>query len=216
MTTQKEVLTKERPINNSPTDIPIIYPVETKKPPRNQESWLAQVDFNGPRIILTKKNDSITIKRITEGGTEDISGIFGEIEDPFRNLMYDIVVDGQLIYDQGNTEVDRKAVETRIHQHLENPQGFNALRVSFIVNDILYEDGFDLRKRPYFERHARLEKLIEPSIRSKHNISPNYTEEDIPALIESARENGYQRVSFRRKDGLYMPGQRAWQIYKID
>lgn len=217
MTQALEALKKEKPYDPFPKDLAPVFPTITKKIPADKERWLAQVEFEGVRAFLIVKKGQLSLNQITADETQDITGIFGEIEQPFVGFSHDLVLDGKIIFGWGKNKEDLQKVEERIGKKIKHSGDLNPMRASFVVNDYLYEEGFDLRQDSYEGRYNLLNSLIEPSIRNNYGIFPNYAEEDLASLIDAARHRGYSQVSFRRKNAKYTPRVRnsSWKVYTI-
>jgi hypothetical protein len=84
--------------------------------------------------------------------------------------------------------------------------------VAYVVFDVLYIDGRDVRQRPYSERRALLEMKLKttPSLQ----LSPAIPHDGI-TLFEAARKQGLEGIVAKRIDSVYETGRRSKAWLKV-
>jgi bifunctional non-homologous end joining protein LigD len=124
--------------------------------PFDDERWLFELKWDGYRAIATVTKNGTTL--VSRNGN-DLTHGFNEMADlhgAFRSLP--IVVDGELCVLDEDGKPDFQALQSREKpvRGLKKPPA----NVTFVVFDLLYADGRDLRAEPLEERKRLLEELI--------------------------------------------------------
>ena len=143
---------------------------------------LADAPFDDPAYLFELKWDGYrAIASIDPAGTvdlrsrngNDLLGQFGELADiggAFRSLP--IVVDGEVVVLDDDGRTSFQALQSR-DRRFSGGAPKTHRGVTFVVFDLLYADGRNLRDEPLEQRKALLETLIVPERRvmfSKHVI----------------------------------------------
>jgi bifunctional non-homologous end joining protein LigD len=136
--------------------------------PFDDDRWLFELKWDGYRAIAVVEADRVTL---TSRNAKDLLHQFKEMEGlsaAFRSIP--VVVDGELCVLDKDGRPHFQALQSR-----DKPvRGLKRARpspVTFVVFDLLYADGRDLRERPLEERKRLLETLIVPDhgvMYSKH------------------------------------------------
>jgi bifunctional non-homologous end joining protein LigD len=116
------------------------------EPPADDRNWAYELKYDGFRALTAITNGDMAIWSRNE---LDLIPRFPQVAKAMTKLrVSDVVFDGEIVAE------DEKGVPR--FQLLQG--GTN--REKMIVFDILWLDGADLRRRPYTERRAMLEKLL--------------------------------------------------------
>ncbi|GAC1581260.1 MAG: hypothetical protein NVS3B7_16290 [Candidatus Elarobacter sp.] len=137
--------------------------------PFDDDRWLFELKWDGYRAIAVVEKDAVTL---TSRNGKDLMHQFGEMNDlasAFRSIP--VVLDGELCVLDGEGRPDFQALQSR-----DKPEGRGLKRrtpspVTFVVFDLLYADGRDVREKPLEERKRLLEQIVIPERRvlySKH------------------------------------------------
>ncbi|WP_233613039.1 MULTISPECIES: DNA ligase D [Corallococcus] len=155
----------------------------------HDETHSYEVKYDGFRAVcaLTKGKLAFQSRR-----GNDLTSRFGRLAASLRELsVRDVVVDGEVV------ALDEKGRSRfQLLQHTEE-----GAEQRFMVFDLLWLDGEDLRELPYEERRARLEQLmadVKPPLQLSEKL-------DLPlsrALLE-ARRKGWEGIIAKRKDAPY-------------
>ena len=150
--------------------------------PFDDDRWLFELKWDGYRAIAVVEKDAVTL---TSRTGKDLLHQFPEIREvarAFRSIP--VVVDGELCVLDANGRPDFQALQSR---DKPPPRGIARRKpspVTFVVFDLLYADGRDLRERPLEERKRLLEEIIVPDrgvLYSKHVVAKG---EQLFALAE--------------------------------
>jgi bifunctional non-homologous end joining protein LigD len=165
------------------------------------EGWLFEVKWDGYRAIGRAAGGEATL---TSRNGNDLTSRFPNVakELPKALKTPDAVLDGEVcaLDEQGRSSFSAMQ------------QGKPGTPIVYYVFDVLEVDGEPLLDRPLVERHARLEKVLDPRNRT---IRVSETFEDGEALLAAAREQGLEGVIAKRADSRYQPGKRGREWLKI-
>ncbi len=211
---------------------------ETLGPPSN---WIVEWKFDGIRAQLLKRGDA---SRLWSRGEELISDAYPDLEPLARALPSGVAIDGELVVlippagDFTADSLDGLApfanLQQRLGRKVVSDKTMRELPVAFIAYDLLECDGRDIRGEPQRERRARLETLVERTLRSAKargerpplRLSPMVSAEDWPGLAvirEQARPLGREGLMLKAREGAYGVGRRkgddrtnVWWKWKLD
>ncbi len=156
--------------------------------PFDDDRWLFELKWDGYRAIALVEKDEVTL---SSRSGKDLLHQFPEMKTiarAFRSIP--VVVDGELCVLDAEGRPDFQALQSR---DKPAPRGMTRRKpspVTFVVFDLLYADGRDLRERPLEERKRLLESIVVPDhgvLYSKHVIG---TGEELFALAERRRLEG--------------------------
>ncbi|MCY1044382.1 DNA ligase D [Corallococcus sp. bb12-1] len=155
----------------------------------HDETHAYEVKYDGFRAVFALTRDKIAFQ--SRRGN-DLSSRFGRLAASLRTLpVSDVVVDGEVI------ALDKKGRSNfQLLQHTE--QGAEQ---RFVVFDMLWLNGEDLRGLPYEERRARLEKLmasVELPLQASERL-----ELPLSRALSEARRKGWEGIIAKRKDSPY-------------
>lgn len=167
------------------------------------DGWLHEVKFDGYRLMASLRDGRVELHtRNRNDWTHKFTGIRDAIE---RLPLDDAVIDGEVVVLDGQGRSDFQAL-----QQAEKHES----RVYYYAFDLLYIDGYDLRRTSLVERKIWLAEMIEtvdmPRLRySKH------TEGRGGAVFENACAIGLEGILSKRKDSVYESGRTdTWRKVK--
>jgi bifunctional non-homologous end joining protein LigD len=138
--------------------------------PFDDPRWLFELKWDGYRAIAVVEKDAVTL---TSRNGKDLLHQFREMETlntAFRSIP--VVVDGELCVLDAEGRPDFQALQSR-DKPVPGRTRAKPSPVIYVVFDLLYADGRDLRERPLEERKRLLEELIVPDrgvMYSKHVV----------------------------------------------
>jgi bifunctional non-homologous end joining protein LigD len=164
------------------------------RPPAT-EHWVHEIKFDGYRLQLHVQQQQA--KLFTRRG-HDWTDRFKSIAAAAWWLEASAaVLDGEVVVQSSNGITDFGALEADLGEGRDD-------RFVFFVFDLLYLDGFDLRRVPLVERKRVLKILIEsakpPIWYSEH------TGGDAQELYKDACKRGIEGLVSKRADGIYQSG----------
>jgi bifunctional non-homologous end joining protein LigD len=168
--------------------------------PFDDDDWLFEIKWDGFRALCTIHDDGHAT--LTSRNGKDFLAQFPSLEGLASSFTQrPILVDGEI--------VALDATGRSSFQRLQGRLGAKPPRVTFVVFDVLYADGRDLRGEPLERRKALLESIVVKGSRdvlySKHVVGSGR------ALFEEASRQGLEGIIAKRRDAKYEERRtRAW------
>lgn len=156
-------------------------------PPRDDENWTYELKYDGFRAVAAIVDGQVTMLSRNE---LDLAPRFPRIHEALgRMKAKEIVVDGEIVV------LDEKGAPR--FQLLQQGSG----KERFIIFDVLWLDGEDLRKRPYSERRKVLNKLKPPAnVFIAQTLAMNGAE-----ALKHASSTGWEGIIAKRTTSIYEP-----------
>jgi bifunctional non-homologous end joining protein LigD len=183
----------------APTYSPMLA-AATETLPQGEE-WGFEPKWDGFRAIAVVEGGQVTLR--SRNGN-DLSGRFVPAAKALARAVRSpaAVIDGEVcaLDDSG----------TSAFGLLQRGEG----TLVFVAFDVLERDGEPVVDRPYDERRAILERLVDASIPGVL-VSPSF--DDGAALEAAAKEHGLEGVVAKRRASRYQPGRRSsdWRKLKL-
>jgi bifunctional non-homologous end joining protein LigD len=163
------------------------------------DAWVHEIKFDGYRMLAYIEGGGA---RLLSRNTLDWSRRFGQVTEALGEIRAkDAIIDGEVcvLDERGRADFQR------LQALVENGK---PARLSYLVFDLLWLDGEDLRKRPLLERKAKLEKLV-----PKRNGVVQYVDHFVPRaggdgvkFFVTACESGLEGTIAKRRDAPYDSG----------
>jgi bifunctional non-homologous end joining protein LigD len=156
-------------------------------PPRNDNGWTYELKYDGFRAVVALTGGRAAMWSRNE---LDLAPRFPAVFKQLQKLKtQEIVVDGEIVV------LDAKGAPR--FQLLQQSGG----RERFIIFDVLWVDGKDVRKLPYTERRALLEKLLKKTpagIELSQTLAMGGEE-----ALRHAASGGFEGIIAKQKDSIY-------------
>jgi bifunctional non-homologous end joining protein LigD len=115
------------------------------------ERWIHEIKFDGYRVQIHLVNEAVKV--FTRRGN-DWTKRFRKIADDARHIAAcSAIIDGEVVVPAENGSTDFSV--------LQNEMKGKSTRIVLVAFDLLYLNGYDLRKLPLIERKAHLKKIID-------------------------------------------------------
>jgi bifunctional non-homologous end joining protein LigD len=156
------------------------------------ERWLHEIKFDGYRVQVHLRDAAVKV--FTRRGNDWTNR--------FRKIAADIwhvgagsaVIDGEVVVPATNGTTDFSV--------LQNELKGRSTKIVLVAFDLLYLNGYDLRKLPLFERKALLKKILaETDVQFSESF-----EVDGRAMFNHACEIGLEGVVSKVRDSRYLSG----------
>jgi bifunctional non-homologous end joining protein LigD len=168
--------------------------------PFNDKNWVFEIKWDGFRLITEKRNDAV---RLWSRNGIDVTKRYQVLVPALRKIEGSCVLDGELcaLDMQGRSRF----------QLLQNALNKKA-KLLYVVFDVLFVEGKDIRDRPLLERKETLRTLLprEPLLRYSEHVAEFGKREF--AKAQRAHEEG---VIAKRAAGLYYSGKRTREWLKF-
>jgi bifunctional non-homologous end joining protein LigD len=159
--------------------------------PFDDPSWIFEIKWDGIRALVTVDGKG-GVTAVSRNGL-DLMPRFPELNDlatAFKELP--VIVDGEVV----TLDAEGKSSFQRLQNQMtrKNP-------ITFVVFDVLFAQGRDLRKEPLEKRKEILESLLTGSERVLYS---KHVETAGKALYDLAVEKGLEGIIGKRRDSLYL------------
>jgi bifunctional non-homologous end joining protein LigD len=156
------------------------------------ERWIHEIKFDGYRVQAHIANADVKI--FTRNG-HDWTKRFGKIAaDVWHVNAGSAIIDGEVVVPAADGTTDFSV--------LQNELKGKSIKIVLIAFDLLYLNGYDLRKLPLFERKVLLKKLID---KTAVQFSESFEVEG-PEMFKHAFGIGLEGVVSKVRDGRYISG----------
>ncbi len=156
------------------------------------ERWLHEIKFDGYRVQVHIKDAAITV--FTRRGNDWTKRFKKVADDAWHINAGSAIIDGEVVAPAADGTTDFSV--------LQNELKGRSTKIVMVTFDLLYLNGYDLRKLPLIERKAHLKKLI-----AKTGIQFSESLEiDGPAMFKHACGVGLEGVVSKVRTANILPG----------
>ena len=161
------------------------------------ERWIHEIKFDGYRVQLHIHNDALKV--LTRRGNDWTRRLSKIADDAHLINAGSAIIDGEVVAPAADGTTDFSV--------LQNELRGKSTRIVMIAFDLLYLNGYDLRKLPLLERKAHLKELIE---KTAIQFSESF-EIDGKEMFAHACKVGLEGVVSKVRDSRYPSGRgRDW------
>jgi len=192
-----------------PEELPLAMASSTEKP-FSSDDWLYEIKWDGIRALAMIEDGST--KLISRSG-RSITAEYPEFQSLAKNIrVRRAVLDGEIVVLDSKGRSSFQRLQARFG--VENPSAKlqSDAPVTYYFFDVLYCDGYDVRRVPLIERKQLLASLLATNDRiriSEHHIG-NGVE-----LFNAAIENGLEGLVAKSLDSAYPEGRSSnWLKFK--
>jgi bifunctional non-homologous end joining protein LigD len=179
--------------------------------PFSDPNWLFEIKWDGVRA-LARIEDGASTWRSRNGA--DITKRYPELAFlPQAFAASQAIVDGEIVAldERGLSSFER--LQERMHVRAPSEHLVSQIPVVFFAFDLLYCDGYDLRKAPLLERKQLLQRLVHASERFRY---ADHQMEHGKELFELAKQTGLEGIVAKRADSPYVSERSAyWMKLKV-
>jgi bifunctional non-homologous end joining protein LigD len=179
--------------------------------PFSDPNWLFEIKWDGVRA-LARIEDGASTWRSRNGA--DVTKRYPELAFlPQAFAASQAIVDGEIVAldERGLSSFER--LQERMHVRAPSEHLVSQIPVVFFAFDLLYCDGYDLRKAPLLERKQLLQRLVHASERFRY---ADHQMEHGEELFELAKQTGLEGIVAKRADSPYVSDRSAyWMKLKV-
>jgi DNA ligase-1 len=197
----------------------LAYPLEAGPESLGQPSdWHAEWKWDGIRgQVIRRGGRSFVWSR----GEELLTERFPEFAAWIEGMPDGTVLDGEILAMRDGKPLPFSTLQTRIGRQKVTARQLREAPAGFMAFDLLECEGLDWRERPFAERRARLQALLQEAGAENLTLSEGLDFADWGALATlrlSARENGSEGLMLKRASSTYQTGRRRgdWWKWKVD
>ena len=181
--------------------------------PFDNSDWVFEIKWDGYRAISFIADGKV---RLVSRNQNDLTAQFHELDDlpKFVNAE-SAVLDGEIVAldEQGRSSFSLMQQRTGFRSGGRRAAGRADVLIVYYVFDLIYLDGYDLRRVPLEDRKRVLSQILiaDPRIR----YSEHFAEKGI-ALFEAAKQQGLEGILAKKRGSFYEERRsREWVKIKI-
>jgi bifunctional non-homologous end joining protein LigD len=162
-------------------------------------NWLFEIKWDGVRALAWIDNGSLTL-RARSGA--DITQRYPEFAILPKTLAaQQAILDGEIAALDTRGHSDFGLLQERMHVRAPAEALVSRVPATYFVFDLLYCDGYDLRKSPLIERKQLLQRLLHATERVRFS---DHQVEHGKELFDLAKENSLEGIIAKRLDSMYV------------
>jgi len=181
--------------------------------PFDGDDWLFEIKWDGYRAVAFIENNKA---RLVSRNQNELTGRYPELKDlPQFIKAKTAILDGEVVAldEQGRPSFSLMQQRTGFRPGGRRATPQAGVPVLYYAFDLLYLDGYDLRRLPLEERKKKLASVILPG--DSLRFSDHYEGEG-KALFELAREKGLEGILAKKRDSAYQERRSSdWLKIKI-
>ena len=167
--------------------------------PFSDPNWLFEIKWDGVRALAWIDDGALTL-RARSGA--DITARYPELASLSAAISArQVILDGEIAAIDAHGRSDFGLLQERMHVRAPAENLISRVPVVFFAFDLLYCDGYDLRRSPLIERKQLLQRLLHTS--EKFRFSDHQLERG-KEIFEVARDNGLEGIVAKRIDSPYV------------
>jgi bifunctional non-homologous end joining protein LigD len=181
-----------------PTAVHPMLATSDEKPFDNPE-WLFEIKWDGYRAVSFIKDGKV---RLISRNQNDLTGEFPELHELSRSIKADLaVLDGEIVVldEQGRASFSLMQQRTGIRKDGRRTGARRELRVVYYIFDLIYLDGYDLRRVALEQRKQVLAEIVTPSDLVRYS---DHFPEGL-ALFEVAQKKGLEGILAKKRASHY-------------
>jgi len=181
--------------------------------PFDDPNWLFEIKWDGYRVIAFIGDSSV---RLVSRNQNDLTPRYPELRELGKFLRAkNAILDGEVVVldEQGRSSFSLMQQRTGIRAHGRQATPRSELPVLYYAFDLLYLDGYDLRRVSLEERKRVLKEILTPGETIRY--SDDFAGKGI-ALFEAAKQQGLEGILAKLRSSTYEERRsREWLKIKI-
>ncbi len=180
--------------------------------PFDDPAWLFEIKWDGYRAVAFIAKGKV---RLVSRNQNDLTAQYPELHNLAGSIKAETaVLDGEIaaLDEQGRSSFSLMQQRTGIRDGGRRTASRRDIPVKYYVFDLLYLDGYDLRRVPLEQRKDALARIIDTTgmVRYSDHFSQG------KALFDAARQQGLEGILAKRRDSYYEERRsQAWLKIKI-
>lgn len=171
--------------------------------PFSREGWLFEPKWDGYRAIAEVRNGKVDLySRNHISFNKDYPPVVKAVE----KIAHNVVLDGEIVV------LNSKGVSD--FQALQNYKNTGKGNLTYVVFDLLYLNGEDIREMPLTERKTLLQEVVK-QLGGKTVQYSSHVTKDGEKLFKKATEKGLEGIIAKKADSVYEEDRRTMNWLKI-
>jgi bifunctional non-homologous end joining protein LigD len=167
--------------------------------PFSDPHWLFEIKWDGVRALARIENGDLTL--LSRAGA-DITKRYPDLSSlPNALAAREAILDGEIVALDARGHSSFERLQERMHVRAPSEHLVTQIPVVYFVFDLLYCDGYDLRKSSLIERKQLLNRVVRTSERFRYSDHQLEMGKELFALAE---QNGLEGILAKRTDSPYV------------
>jgi bifunctional non-homologous end joining protein LigD len=182
------------------------------KLPAPDEAWGFEFKWDGIRALAFVEGGRV---RLVSRSGEEITPRYPEVHAMGRAIgSREVILDGEVVAldDKGRPSFEEIQQRMGLNSESEVRRKMKEVPVTYMVFDLLWQDGHSLLQEPYVERRRKLAGL---KLAGESWQTPPFEPGGGPAMQEASRKAGLEGVMAKKLDSQYEPGRRSGAWVKV-
>ena len=182
------------------------------RPPKPDDAWGFEFKWDGIRALAYV--DGGRVRLVSRTG-EEITPRYPEVHAMGRAIgSSELILDGEVVAldDRGRPSFEEIQQRMGLTSESEIRRKMKDVPVTYMIFDLLWQDGHSLLKEKYAERRRRLGAL---KLSGASWQTPPFEKAGGAAMLEASRKAGLEGVMAKRLDSQYEPGRRSGAWVKV-
>jgi len=174
-------------------------------------NWLFEIKWDGIRTVAFVENGDV---RLFSRSKRDVTAEFPEFQDLARCLRAGTaILDGEIVTLDENGRSDFQKLQNRFGVTKPSQKLIQDVPLTYYLFDVLYCNGFDLRKTPLLQRKELLRQMLRNDDRVRYS---EHQLEKGKELYAAAQERGLEGIVGKQMESPYTGNRTGfWLKFKI-
>jgi bifunctional non-homologous end joining protein LigD len=179
--------------------------------PFSSPNWVFEIKWDGVRAIAQIENGKTTL---WARSGRDVTLEYPEFKDmAARFRARDAIIDGEIVTLDADGRSNFHSLQHRLGVQNPSRQLMQSVPLDYFAFDVMYADGYDLRRVALVERKDFLQQVLSPNERIHFS---EHIPEQGEALYEAARSKGLEGIIAKLKNSTYAGARTStWVKLKI-
>src|ERR1700737_3922679 len=179
--------------------------------PFSDPNWLFEIKWDGIRTVAFVDNGGV---RLSSRSKRDVSAEFPEFQDLARHLRArTVILDGEIVTLDENGRSDFQKLQNRFGVSKPSQKLITDVPLTYYLFDVLYCNGFDVRKAPLLQRKELLRQVLRADDRVRYS---EHQLEKGKELHAAAKKQGLEGIVGKQIESPYTGNRTSfWLKFKI-
>src|SRR4029077_12385328 len=179
--------------------------------PFSDPGWLFEIKWDGIRTVAFIENGAV---RLFSRSKRDVTSEFPEFQDLARHVRAGTAIfDGEIVTLDENGRSDFQKLQNRFGVSKPSQKLINDVPLTYYFFDLLYCNGFDIRKTPLLQRKEFLRQLLRSDDRLRYS---EHQLEKGKELYAAAEKQGLEGIVGKQIESPYTGNRTSfWLKFKI-
>jgi len=174
-------------------------------------NWLFEIKWDGIRTVAFVENGGV---RLFSRSKRDVTAEFPEFQDLAKHLRASTaILDGEIVTLDENGRSDFQKLQNRFGVTKPSQKLLNEVPLTYYLFDVLYCNGFDVRKTPLLQRKELLRQVLRGENRVRYS---EHQLEKGKELYAAAEKQGLEGIVGKQIESPYTGNRTSsWLKFKI-